>query len=79
MKDCFIEVGGNPCILTFPDAYGEATVNGRKWRWDYTNWGGPIFLNKDGSDRKRPPGEKHPVWKALERWEKRRMGKGVKP
>ena len=78
MKDCFIEVGGNPCILTFPDAYGEATVNGRKWRWDYTNWGGPIFLNKDGSDRKRTPSERHPVWNAFARWEKKRMGKGVK-
>lgn len=79
MKDHWMEVGGLPCILTVPDDYGEATVNGRKWRWDYTNWGGPIFLNKDGTDRKRLPGEKHPVWKAFEKWERKRMVKGVKP
>lgn len=79
MKDCFTEFNGNPFIVTFPDGYGSAMVNGRKWRWDYTKWGGPIFLNKDGSDRKRPPGPKHPVWKAFERWEKRVMRKEAKP
>lgn len=78
MKDIWMEVGGSPCIVTVPDAEGFAIVNGRFWRWDWHHWGGPIFLNKDGSDRKRIPGEKHPVWKAVARWEKRRA-KETKP
>lgn len=78
MKDIWMEVGGSPCVVTMPDGYGETKINGRVWRWDWTNWGGPIFLNKDGSDKLRQPGPKHPVWKAVERW-KKRQSKKAKP
>lgn len=68
MKDLFLEMGGTPCIVTVSDGSGEAVVNGRKWRWDHHNYCGPLWLNKDGSERKRQPGENHPVWKAYNRW-----------
>lgn len=72
MKDLFLEINGSPCIVTVADAEGSAVVRGRVWRWEHHNWGGPVWLNKDGSERKRQPGERHPVWKAYERWLKRR-------
>lgn len=71
MKDIWMEVGGNPVIVTVPDGEGSAVVNGRKWRWTHHRWTGPSFLNADGSDRKRQPGVNHPVWKAFDRWLKR--------
>lgn len=77
MKDLFLEVGGNPCIVTVSDGYGEAVINGIKWRWDWHNYCGPTFVNKDGSDRKRMPGENHPVWKAIQKWERKRAKKGI--
>lgn len=70
MKDIWMEVGGNPCIVTVSDGYGKAVVNGRKWRWDWHNYCGPLFLNADGSERKRMPSEHHPVWKAVQKWQK---------
>lgn len=78
MKDIWMEVGGCPCVVSVPDDHGEAVVNGRTWRWDWNNYCGPLFVNKDGSDRKRIPGENHPVWKAVARWEKKR-NKEAKP
>jgi len=75
MKDLWLEIGGSPVVVSVADDYGEAVVNGRVWRWDWSNWGGPLFLNKDGSDRKRRPGDRHPVWKAVERWGKKRNKK----
>lgn len=75
MKDIFCEVGGSPCIITVADGVGQARVRGRVWRWEYHRMLGPTFVNKDGSDRKRWPGEKHPVWKAFYRWEKKHRAK----
>jgi hypothetical protein len=72
MKDHWMEVGGSPCVVSMPDDYGQARVNGQVWRWDWHNYLGPIFLNKDGSDKKRQPGPKHPVWRAVARWQKKR-------
>lgn len=39
---------------------------GREYRWEMHPYCGPSVLNKDGSERKRAPGEKHPFWKAVE-------------
>lgn len=78
MKDLFIELNGSPCIVTVSDDYGEAMVNGRKWRWEWHHYCGPMFVNKDGNARRRLPGEKHAVWKAISRWEKRQKAKGVR-
>ena len=73
MKDIFTEINGLPCILTVPEAEGFAIVNGKFWRWEETGFGGPIFINRDGSDRERTPGPKHPVWKAYAKWSKWHM------
>lgn len=74
MKDLLFEIGGSPVVVTVPDNYGEAVVNGRKWRWDWTYFG-PQFVNADGSTRKQVPSENHPVWKAVAKWEKKRLNK----
>jgi hypothetical protein len=55
-------------IVCGPDGYGEATVNGRVWRWDFHNYLGPTFIKKDGSMLKNQPGENHPVWNAFADW-----------
>lgn len=72
MKDLFLEMGGTPMIVTVSDGSGEAIVKGRKWHWEHHNYCGPVWINKDGTDRKRQPGEHHPVWKAYNRWLNRR-------
>ena len=83
MKDLFLEANGSPCIVTVCDDYGEAVVRGRTWRWEWHNYCGPLFVNADGSDRKRIPSENHPVWKAIEKWERKRerkqKAKEIKP
>ena len=48
----------------------EITVNGRVWRFDFDKWMGPLWLRKDGCERKcQSPGKA--VWKAFERWAKK--------
>ena len=79
MKDIWFETGSWPCVVSVSDDYGEAVVNGRTWRWEWHNYLGPEFVNKDGSSRKRIPGIKHPVWKALKKWERKRRAKEAKP
>jgi len=54
-----------------PDLYDqEITVNGRVWRFDFDKWYGPLWLRKDGSERKCQNPNKA-VWKEFEKWEKR--------
>ena len=60
--------GGSAVIISVPDAYGEAVVNGRTWRWDFHEYCGPTFLRANGDLLTRQPGEHHPVWKAFEAW-----------
>lgn len=54
--------------IDYHDGEGSAVVNGREYRWEFHEWGGPIFLRKDGEPFKRTPGENHPVWKAFDEW-----------
>jgi hypothetical protein len=70
VKDLYLEINGFPVIVTVADAYGEAIVNGRMWRWEFSKRTGPLFLRADGEPRVRWPGEKHPVWAAVEKWQK---------
>jgi hypothetical protein len=70
MKDLFLEINGSPVIVTVADAYGEAVVNGRMWRWEFSKWTGPLFLRADGEPMARQPGAKNPVWAAFEKWQK---------
>jgi hypothetical protein len=71
------EIAGNPCILTFPDEGGQTRIRGRVWRWEYIH-GMFGLLRKDGEPMSMSawPGEKHPLWRAVRRWEqKHRKGK----
>ena len=66
------EISSNPCILTFPDEGGQTRIRGRVWRWEYIH-GMLGLLRKDGEPMSMSawPGEKHPLWRAVRRWEKR--------
>lgn len=75
MKDLFLEIGGSPVIVTVPDKFGQAVVNGRTWRWEYSRRTGPVFLRADGEPRVRWPGQKHSVWVAFNKWLKKEEGK----
>ena len=35
-------------IVCGPDAFGEAKVGGRTYRWDFHHYMGPLFVRKDG-------------------------------
>lgn len=64
-------VGGSPCFIDYADAYGEAVVNGRVWRWEYHNYLGPTFLRKDGEPRKCQCPTIDAVWDAFQVWLKK--------
>lgn len=68
-------IGGSPCFVDYEDGAGEAIINGRTWRWSFHEWAGPLFLKKDGSERKcQNPNKK--VWDAFQEWlDKRNTGK----
>lgn len=57
-----------PVFLDFADGYGEAKVGKIKYRWEFDSWCGPLFLNKDGSERKIFPSAKNKVWKFFYKW-----------
>jgi hypothetical protein len=46
----------------------EVIVNGRIWRFDYDCWFGPLWLKKDGTERKCQNPNKA-VWRAFENWQ----------
>ena len=55
-------------IITVCDlADQEITVNGKVWRFDYDRRLGPLWLKKDGSER-RCQNPSKAVWKAFEQW-----------
>ena len=48
---------------------GQATVNGRVYRWEFNHYHGPLFLCADNyTPLKRQPGEKNPVWVEFNEW-----------
>lgn len=56
-------------IVTLPDyPGGHVVVNGKVWSFDYSKRLGPIWLKKDGTDRKCQNPNKA-VWKAFEQWQ----------
>lgn len=64
----FIDSNGNPVHMDFSDAYGEATINGTVWRWEYHRYLGPGFLRKDGELRKCQCPTVKAVWDAFYAW-----------
>lgn len=57
-------------ITSFTDAEGEAVVNGKTVRWEFSDMFGPTFVNADGEPLKNQPGVRSAAWKAFERWHK---------
>ena len=63
-----IENGGVVGIVDGPDAINQTImVNGKEWRFDFDEWGGPFWLTKANKDRKcQNPNKK--VWAAFDLW-----------
>ena len=54
-------------VCDMPDQ--QVTVNGRTWRFHYDRYLGPLWLKKDGTERRcQHPGK--PVWRAFDEWNK---------
>ncbi len=66
------QINGSPCIVSLPDPGGQTRIRGRLWQWEYVH-GMLGLLKKNGEPMslKAWPGEKHPLWRAVRRWEKR--------
>ena len=47
-------------------------MRGKVWRWHYSAWYGPQWVDAKGEPVKREPGEKHLVWEAFAKWLYRR-------
>ena len=50
----------------------EYTHDGKTWRFEFSDVGGPWPLRKDGKPWKRAPGMKSKFWPAFEEWYKER-------
>jgi hypothetical protein len=62
---------GSAAYIDYADATGSAKVNGRIWRWEYHEFGGPLFLRADGSPRSCQFPRSKAVWKAFEKWSRK--------
>ncbi len=63
-------INGVRLFVDYPDAYGEAVVNGRTWRWSFHHYCGPLWLRKDGEPLKCQCPTSKAVWTAFQRWHK---------
>lgn len=54
-------------VCDLPDQ--QVIVNGKVWRFDYDEMFGPLWLRKDGNER-RCQNPKKSVWRAFEQWQK---------
>lgn len=71
----FLPLQGSRCLSTpdggifidGPEVEGRAIVKGQVWRWEFSRFTGPIFINNDGSPRKCQNPNKD-VWKAFNTW-----------
>jgi hypothetical protein len=59
---------GSVAYVDYADAEGVAVVNGRIWRWEFHEYGGPLFLRADGEPRKNQCPTLKAVWEAFDRW-----------
>lgn len=66
-------LSGNPCIVSMPDPGGKTRIRGRVWRWEYSIGGFLSLLRADGEPMSLSayPGERHPLWRAVRRWERK--------
>jgi len=67
VKDIFLTDGSVVSVCDMPGQ--KILVNGRERRFDYDKTFGPLWLRKDGTERKcQNPGKA--VWQAFENWQK---------
>jgi len=61
--------------------FGKAVVNGIKYRWEHCPRFGPLFSRKKDGECDWTPHQRHPVWKAFQKWHDRKFGraKGDQP
>ena len=62
-----IMINGSVCFIDYEDGHGSAIVDGREWEWSFVEYGGPLFLKKNGEARKCQNPKKS-VWAAFEEW-----------
>ena len=61
-------INGSPCFIDYRDSHGSAIVDGQKWEWDFAEYGGPLWLKKDGEPRKCQFPTNKKVWAAFDTW-----------
>lgn len=57
-------------LTSFTDAQGEAIVNGKTIRWEFSDMFGPTFVDSEGEPLEKQPGVRSAAWKAFEVWHK---------
>ena len=63
------ENGRTVGIISGPDASDQSfVVNGRTWRFDFCEYGGPLWLRKDGNPRRCQCPTKKAVWDKFQEW-----------
>ena len=67
MKDIWFYPDTVVTVCDLPDQ--QVVVNGRVWRFDFDRHFGPLWLRKDGSERRCQNPNKR-VWAAFEEWQK---------
>jgi hypothetical protein len=56
-------------IISGPDAVNQViTVNGRPWRFDFDEMGGPLWLKADGTTPRACQNPNRAVWDAFQIW-----------
>ncbi|WP_397383433.1 hypothetical protein [Prosthecobacter sp.] len=56
-------------IISGPDASDQSiVVNGREWRFDFCDYGGPLWLRKDGNPRACQCPTVKAVWDEFQKW-----------
>lgn len=61
-------INGSPCFLDYRDSHGSVIVDGRKWEFDFEDYGGPLWLKKNGGSRKCQFPTNKKVWAAFKEW-----------
>lgn len=67
-------------IVDGPDATNQhVTVKGKKWRFDFDEYCGPLWLRSDGWTSRKNQNPPKAVWNAFSRWLKRYQGDKPSP
>jgi len=47
---------------------GSATIDGRKYKWEFNPWFGPMFSCKTINKHDWLPNQRHKVWQHFDKW-----------